>query len=109
MDLFDLLASFRPHLADLIRNEVQGAVEAALLAQLPEVIRRAQYGAHLTRDEAAEYLGVSLRTLDYRRSQGKLPFEKVGGRVVIPTEACEAYLRRGYVPARDTTQREVQL
>lgn len=108
MDPTALLTYFRALLAEIVREEVQDAVESTLLSQLPEVLRRARYGAHLTREEAADYLGISLRTLDYRRSEGKLPFEKVGGRVLIPVEACEAYLRRGYVPARSTTGREVQ-
>ena len=85
-------------LGTFVREEVEFALEAAL----PERLHGVRYGAHLTREEAAEYLGISLRR------QGKLPYEKAGGRVVIPTEACEAYLRRGYAPTRGAAQREVQ-
>lgn len=31
----------------------------------------------ITREEAAEYLGISVRTLDTLRAQGKIPFKRL--------------------------------
>ena len=44
--------------------------------------------------ETAKLLDVSLRTLRRLTSQGKIPFVKVGGRVLYPRKRLEAFLNR---------------
>jgi excisionase family DNA binding protein len=47
-----------------------------------------------SRQEAAEALRVSLRTLDYLLSQRKLRGRRIGRRVVIPRSEVEKLLRQ---------------
>lgn len=41
----------------------------------------------LNKKEAAEYLNISPRTLDYFRQRGNLPFHVIGGKLVRFVEA----------------------
>jgi len=47
-----------------------------------------------SRREAADALRVSLRTLDYLLSQGKLRGRRIGRRLVIPRAEIERLLRQ---------------
>ena len=47
-----------------------------------------------SRQEAAEALRISLRTLDYLLSQRKLRGRRIGRRVVIPRSEVEKLLRQ---------------
>jgi excisionase family DNA binding protein len=47
--------------------------------------------------EAAQLLGVSVRTIRYLLQQGKLGFCRVGRRVVIPQKDLERLLKQAYV------------
>lgn len=51
----------------------------------------------LTREQAAERLGISVSTLDYERLSGNLEYiqRKRYGKVWITDEAIKAYLARG--------------
>ena len=100
MDPTPLLASLRDLLAPLIREEVQGAVEAALDEVLPFAVREAASPQNYTRAEAAHELRLSLRALDYRLQKRQIQYSKVNGRVVIPANAVREYVRRGMVPAK---------
>ena len=53
----------------------------------------------LTRDEAAEYLGISLRTLDRLRAEGKTSFVRLGGKIAYLREDLDAYIDRCRVEA----------
>ena len=47
---------------------------------------------NLTREEAAKYLGLGLRTLDNWRSQGRGPrYLKLGSRVIYPLQELDAF------------------
>ena len=47
---------------------------------------------NLTREKAAEYLGLGLRTLDNWRSQGRGPrYLKLGSRVIYPLQELDAF------------------
>jgi excisionase family DNA binding protein len=48
------------------------------------------------RREAAEALGLNLRSLDYLMKTGKLGFVKIGRRILIRDEDLQRLLRRGY-------------
>jgi excisionase family DNA binding protein len=41
---------------------------------------------YLSRDDAAKYLSVSLRTIDRLMMSGRLPFTKMGGRTLFRRE-----------------------
>ena len=48
----------------------------------------------VTRTEAAEALGLSVRAIDYLLAQGKLQSRKIGKRRLIPRAAIESFARR---------------
>jgi excisionase family DNA binding protein len=48
------------------------------------------------RREAAEALGISVRSLDYLMKSGKLGFVKIGRRILIRDEDLQRLLRQGY-------------
>lgn len=54
----------------------------------------------LSREAAAEYLGVSTRTLDRIRAAGDLAYVKLGGRIAYLAEDLDAYVRRQRVGER---------
>lgn len=62
-------------------------------------------GALLTRQEAAERLGVSVETMDRERKAGYLAYlqRKPGGKVLITEEAIADYLKRATHPAKTVT------
>jgi hypothetical protein len=47
--------------------------------------------------EAAEALGLRMRSVIYLRSTGKLGFSSIGRRVLIPAREIERLLQQGYV------------
>lgn len=47
------------------------------------------------RREAAEALGICLRTLDYMIARGQLAARKIGRRVLIPPSELEKFAKRG--------------
>ncbi len=50
----------------------------------------------VTRTEAAEALGLSVRAIDYLLAQGKLQSRKIGKRRLIPRAAIESFARRDH-------------
>lgn len=103
MDLTSVPHLLRTLVAEVIRDEVEAAVGAALESTLPEVVRRAQYPEYMSREEAASYIGRSVRSLDTLRSTGTIPFTKRGGRVLLAVSDLDAYLAEGRVPAKHST------
>lgn len=85
--------------ASAVRGEVQAAVEAALTARLPEIIRRAALPPYLTRQQLAELTGWSLRKIDYLRKQRRIAFVRRGRTVVFPTAEVERYFDAGRLEA----------
>ncbi|MEX0822677.1 MAG: helix-turn-helix domain-containing protein [Rhodothermales bacterium] len=83
-----------------VRAAVREEVRAVVLSTLPEAIRRATEPEHMTREEAADYLGISTRSLDYRIKERRLPSVKRGRRVLIPTDALREYLDEATIAAR---------
>ena len=49
----------------------------------------------LSRAEAAELSGFSIRFIDRAMREGKLPHSRVGKKVVIPLKGLEAFLDGG--------------
>ena len=48
----------------------------------------------VTRSEAAQALGLSVRAVDYLVQQRRLPSRKLGKRRLIPRKAVEAFAQR---------------
>lgn len=82
-----------------VKAGVVALVSEALDNALPYAIRKAAQPTHMTREQAAEYLGRSVRSVDGLRSSGKLAWSKRGGRVMIATADLDAYLDQGRVGA----------
>ena len=51
------------------------------------------------REEAAETLGICTETIDRLRKKGKIPFHKIGDRIVFTERDLEAFLDACAVPA----------
>ena len=64
---------------------------------------------NLTRKDAAEYLRISVRTLDKLAQSGEILFSKLGNgiraRVVYQRKELDAYLERTKVDPRGTARR----
>jgi excisionase family DNA binding protein len=87
--------SFRDELRDLVeglREEIQ-----TLRAEVTALRRREAPDcpdALLPREEAAEVLGISVRTLDDMAEAGEIQPVRIRGRVLYAPETLEAYIRR---------------
>jgi excisionase family DNA binding protein len=74
-------------LARILITEVRKELHRALrIQEAPDPL--------LTREEAAECLSVSVRTLDTLIAEGSLPALKIRGCVRIHPDALQAYIRR---------------
>ena len=66
----------------------------------------------LTRKEAAEYLRISVRTLDKLGHDGEIPYSKLGNgsraRVVYQRKNIDAYLHRTEVDSKRTARRLIE-
>jgi excisionase family DNA binding protein len=64
---------------------------------------------NLTRKEAAEYLRISVRTLDKLAKEGEIPYSKLGdgirARVVYQHKDLDAYVERTRVDPRSTARK----
>lgn len=54
----------------------------------------------MSRESAAEYLGISTRTLDRLRAGGELAYVKLGGKIAYLEDDLVAYIRRQRVGER---------
>jgi excisionase family DNA binding protein len=65
--------------------------------------------SNLTRKEAAEYLRISVRTLDKLAQDGDIPYSKLGNgsraRVVYQRKNLDAYLGRTEVDSKRTARK----
>ncbi len=50
--------------------------------------------AFMTKRAAAIYCALSLRTMDYARARGDLPYHKIGTKVVFRISDLDAYMER---------------
>lgn len=96
MDLPDFIDTLR---ADL-RAETHAAVEEALLACLPGVLRRARLPPYLDTRQLCDLTGWSVRKVAYLRKERRVPFIRRGRSVLYRTADVEAYLDEALVKAR---------
>lgn len=74
-------------ISEIKRELVSDPEFIELLRPTVEEIIRKRKPLFYTRDEAAEILRVTTRTVDARLADGSLPFKKFGTRVLIPEDA----------------------
>ncbi len=82
-------------------------LDQSLHSILPNILAACQQKPYLTKKEAAELTGWSIRQIDYKRKSGAIPYIKRGGRVLIPSADLIAYLEEGRVPAAGRNSEEV--
>jgi len=65
--------------------------------------------SNLTRKEAAEYLRISVRTLDKLAQDGEIPYSKLGkgvrGRVLYRQKDLDAYIERTKIDPKRAARR----
>lgn len=72
-----------------LRNDIQTLIE-----KVEDLGPRASLERLLTREEAAERLRISTRTLDDMEAAGEIQAVRVRGRVLYHPETLEAFIRR---------------
>lgn len=100
--LFSLVTVFGVVVAspEDLKTMVEQAVEAAVMRALPEAVRRATTKPYMTKQELMELTGWSSRQVEYKKSQGQIPFVRQGRLVLFPTEEVHSFLEEGRVPAK---------
>lgn len=83
-----------------IRQLVTEAVQDGLDDTLPQAIRRANRKDYLTKKDLMELTGWSARTVEYKKSERKIPFIRRGRTILFPTKEVYAWLEEGRVEAK---------
>ena len=65
-----------------------------LRAEITQLTSNASSGALLTREEAADQLRVSVRTLDDLEASGRLRAVRIGRRVLYHPDTLDAFIRQ---------------
>jgi len=89
----------KPSIQDELRDLVEGLrEEVQALQDEVTALRRKEApdgpDALLPREEAAERLGISTRTLDDMEEAGEIQAVRIRGRVLYAPETLQAYIRR---------------
>lgn len=87
---------------DDLAEQVSRSTSEALLATLPEAVRRARLGTYLNDKQASEETGLSKRQLRYLREQRRVEYRKVGKTLLYPTAKLFELIDAGAVPVRET-------
>lgn len=72
------------------------ALQPANPAVTPTKLPLFQFKLQYSRDEAAELLGVSLRTLDRLIAEKQLPVRRIGRRVLVTRDVLAQFVRRDH-------------
>jgi excisionase family DNA binding protein len=83
-----------------IRSLVNEGVQNALSETLPTALRQATEKKYLTKRELMDLTGWSARTVEYKKSERKIPFIRRGRTILFPTEEVYAWLEKGRVEAQ---------
>lgn len=75
-------------------SSLRGAVDDTLPAKEASAADGTAAGALLTREEAAERLRISMRTLDDLEASGRLRAVRIGRRVLYNPAALDAFIRQ---------------
>jgi excisionase family DNA binding protein len=63
----------------------------------------------LNKKAAAQYLGISVETLDKYKDSGKLSYVKIGDRVLWTTDLLDAFIQTCIISATESTTRRESL
>lgn len=86
---------------DRMQELVAQGVREALEKTLPSALREATQKAYLTKTELMELTGWSARTVEYKKSERKIPFVRRGRTVLFPTDEIFQWLEEGRVEAKE--------
>src|SRR5882762_6378529 len=96
LSLDELAESFLAAVQTAVREELQQVLPSDSGPTPPQEKKsEAVRPVALSKAKAAQALGVSVRTLDYRISQRKIPVLRIGRRVLVPMHSIETVLKRG--------------
>lgn len=86
---------------DALQSLITSSVVAAVREALPSMLRQANLPPYLTKNELMKLTGWSSRTVEYKKSQGIIPYIRQGRLCLFPTDEILAWLEEGYVPATE--------
>lgn len=78
---------------------------AAVLAQIEASLKARGPRENMNREEAAEYLGVSVSFLEEQKASYSIPFCRVGGRVIFRRRDLDKFLEQRLVRSPETDRR----
>lgn len=84
-------------------SALEELVKRAMSAVIESALKKAQGPEYLTTAQAAKLLCLSPRTLINWRQQRRIPFHKVGGRVVFHLDELRQFLDHHKCRAREAT------
>ena len=87
---------------DDLAARVERPIAEALLASIPEAVRRSRLGVYLNDAQAQQETGLSRRQLRYLREKRRIEYRLVGRTVLYPTTALFDLIDAGTVPAHHT-------
>ncbi len=87
--------------AEELQELVSRSVEKAIDQKLPDVIRRANKAAWMNPADIEREFGISRRSQAYLRDTLRLPFRKVGKKILVHRNEIEAYLERNTIAVED--------
>ena len=85
---------------DELQNRIQEAVESAIAKSMPEAIYKATRKKKYTSAEAADYLGISKRSLFHLKQSGQLAYSQHGRKVIYNVEELDEYLQKNKIRRR---------
>ena len=88
---------------DTLQTLVTNSVVAAVQLALPPLLRQANLPPYLTKKQLMELTGWSSRTVEYKKSQGKIPYIRRDRLCLFPTDEILAYFEEGRVPAKEVS------
>lgn len=80
---------------------LRNLIEASVLKAVEVTLKKAQEPEYVTTAQAAKLLCLSPRTLINWRQQRRIPYHKIGGRVVFRVDELREFLERRKVRARE--------
>jgi excisionase family DNA binding protein len=73
------------------KEELQKLIYSIVTNALEEVENRKKTKDKMNINQAAEYLGISVSTVNRKKDEGEIPFSKIGGRVVYSKKELDKW------------------
>ena len=84
-----------------LQEVVSKSVEKAIDQKLPDVLRKANKKVWLLPVDIEREYGISRRSQAYLRDTLRVPFRKVGAKILVNRNEIESYLERNTVTVED--------